>query len=64
MPRPPRSATRTAFAIAQLLLLGTAVLGLGSPLEVLLGAIVIALLLLTPELFRAGGIRTGKQPTS
>lgn len=64
MPRPVRSAVRTTFAIAQLLLLGTAVLGLGSPLEVLLGAIVLALLLLSPELFRPGGGRTRRETIS
>ncbi len=61
MPRPLRSAKRTTFAIAQLLLLlGTALLGLGSPLEILLGMIVLGLLLLSPELFGPGGRGAGK----
>ena len=64
MPRPIRSAMRTTFAIAQILLLGTALLGLGSPLEILLGVIVLALLLMSPELFRPGGARTGRETTS
>lgn len=64
MPRPIRSAARTIFAIVQVLLLGTALIGLGSPLEILLGVIVLALLLLSPELFRPGGARTGRETAS
>lgn len=54
MPRPMRSAARTTFAAAQVVLLGTALLGLRSPLEILLGVVVLGLLLLNPALFQQG----------
>jgi len=47
MPGPIRSAGRAATALVQLLLLGTALLGLRSPLEIVLGVIVVGLLINT-----------------